>query len=207
MLSGDGRDCLLKERMNPPRHKQLIDLMSTQDATHSSETKAPTTDDLASLMAKPQEEHEWLQQFVGDWTFESACVGEPGKPAEKFKGSESVKSLGGLWIVGDGKGEMPDGGTGHMQLTLGYDPGRRRYVGTWVGSMMTHLWIYDGALDESGRILTLSAEGPSFSGGGMMSKYQDIHAIIDEGHRTLTSRVQGEDGQWTQFMEAHYHRV
>jgi hypothetical protein len=35
---------------------------------------------------------------------------------------------------------MPGGGAATMFLTLGYDPQRERYVGTWIGSMMTHLW-------------------------------------------------------------------
>lgn len=26
--------------------------------------------------------------------------------------------------------------------------------------MMTHLWIYEGSLDQAGRVLTLDTEGP-----------------------------------------------
>jgi len=33
--------------------------------------------------------------------------------------------------------EMPDGGTGKTVMTLGYDPQNNRYVGTFIGSMMT----------------------------------------------------------------------
>jgi hypothetical protein len=44
------------------------------------------------------------------------------------------------------------------------------------------------------------------SGHGKMMKYQDIMTFVDHDHRILTSRVQGEDGTWTQFMTAHYHR-
>src|SRR3954452_23175039 len=98
---------------------------------------------------------------------------EPGKPPEKSTGTESVRSLGGLWIVADGQGEMPGGGAATMVLTLGYDPQKQRFVGTWVGSMMTNLWVYDGTLDAAARVLTLNAEGPSMSGDGRTAKYQD----------------------------------
>lgn len=50
------------------------------------------------MKAEPQQEHEWLHQLVGDWTYESgAANGEEQK--EKFAGVESVRSLGGLWII------------------------------------------------------------------------------------------------------------
>lgn len=151
----------------------------------------------------PQPEHAWLQKLVGHWTFESECAGEP----EKFRGTEAIKPLGDLWIVGEGQGETPGGGTGRMMITLGFDPKRKRFVGTWVGSMMNHLWIYDGELDSSERTLTLNSVGPSFTDPEKQAKYQDIYEIKNDNHRTLTARVQGDDGQWTQFMVAHYRRT
>jgi hypothetical protein len=42
------------------------------------------------MKTEPQKEHEWLQRLVGEWTYESDCSMEPGKPPEKFEGSESV---------------------------------------------------------------------------------------------------------------------
>ena len=72
--------------------------------------------------------------------------------------------------------------------------------------MMTHLWRYDGSLDAAGRILTLDTEGPSWTGDGT-AKYKDIIEIVSDDHRTLTSRMLGDDGQWNEFMKAHYRRV
>jgi hypothetical protein len=46
---------------------------------------------------------------------------------------------------------VPGGGLARMLMTLGYNPQTRRYTGTWVGSMMTHLWVYDGWLDAGRR--------------------------------------------------------
>jgi len=40
-------------------------------------------------------------------------------------------------------------------MTLGYDPQKKRYLGTWIGSMMSHLWVYEVELDASGSVLTL----------------------------------------------------
>ncbi len=45
---------------------------------------------------KPQQEHEWLGQLIGDWESEMECVMGPDQPPMKSKGTESVRSLGGL---------------------------------------------------------------------------------------------------------------
>jgi len=154
----------------------------------------------------PQREHQWLQTLVGEWTSEAEATMEPGKPPERFKGTETVRSLGGLWILAEGQGEMPGCGHATTLMTLGYDPQKKRYVGTWVGSMMTHLWVYDGALDAAEKVLTLDAEGPSMADHSVMATYRDVIERASDDHRILTSHVRGDDGTWHQFMTAHYRR-
>jgi hypothetical protein len=156
------------------------------------------------MQAEPQMEHQWLQKLVGEWTYEGSCPGEEGKAPVKYSGMESVRSLGGLWVVGEGRGEMPGGGTATMIITLGYDPAKKKYVGTWIGSMMTKLWVYEGRVE--GNTLTLDTEGPNCMAEGKTARYQDIIEFKGSDARTLTSRVQGEDGAWTQIMQAEYRR-
>ena len=159
------------------------------------------------MKVEPQKEHEWLQKLVGDWTMEGECDMGPDQPPMKSEGRESVKSLGGLWFVAEGEGEMPDGSPARMNMTLGFDPRTGRYVGTWIGSMMTHMWVYDGELDAGGTTLTLAASGPGMSGDGAMGQYRDVIEFKSDDHRVLTSHALGEDGEWRQFMTAHYRRV
>ena len=101
---------------------------------------------------------------------------------------------------------MPDGDPATTMMTLGYDPSRKRFVGTWIGSMMTNLWVYDGFLDEAGRVLTLEAEGPNMAEEGKMARYRDVIELRSDDHRVLTSHMLGDDGTWTQFMTAEYRR-
>jgi len=157
------------------------------------------------MQAEPQQEHLWLDRLVGEWSFEAECRMGPDQPPFKNQGIEVVHSLGGLWTVGEGEGEMPDGGTVKSVMTLGYDPKTSRFVGTFIASMMTHLWAYEGSLDESGKVLTLDTEGPGLTGQGT-GKYQDRMEFVADDHRVLTSHALGEDGQWHQFMTAHYRR-
>jgi Protein of unknown function (DUF1579) len=157
------------------------------------------------MHAKPQTEHQWLDRFIGEWASECECSMGPDLPPSKTKGTEVVRSLGGLWIVLEGKGEMPDGETGTTMMTLGYDPQKNRYVGTFVCSVMAHLWLYDGSLDAKEKVLTLDSEGPNFSQNAI-AKYKDAIAFVNDDNWVLTSQILGDDGNWLQFMTTHYRR-
>ena len=164
-----------------------------------------TQQEMTMPKVEPQKEHEWLQILVGEWTMEDEKAAESGQPAAT-PWTESGRSLHGLWILVEGQGETPGGSAATTVMTLGYDPRKERFVGTFIGSFMTHLWIYEGTLDASGKILTLDTEGPDMSTPGRMAKYKDVIEIKSDDHRVLTSRMQGEDGEWREFMTAHYRR-
>lgn len=157
------------------------------------------------MQPTPQQEHHWLDKLVGTWTYEHECSMGPDQPPVKVTGTDSVRSLGGLWVVCEGRGPMPSGGTAHTIMTLGFDPAKNRFVGTFIGSMMTNLWVYEGSL--VGNILTLDTEGPSFAGDGKTVKYQDLIEFKSDDHRTLTSQTLGADGKWAHFMTAQYRRA
>ena len=162
------------------------------------------------MKTEPQKEHQWLERFVGEWTMEADPTTETAETAEPGQSqgawTESVRSLGGRWILFEGKGPMPGGGAATTVMTLGYDPRRQRYVGTWIGSMMDHLWVYEGTLD--GNVLTLDSEGPSFDPDdqGKMAKYKDVIELESDDRRVLTSHKLGDDGEWSVFMTASYRR-
>lgn len=155
----------------------------------------------------PTLEHEWLLQLVGDWEFESECIMGPDQPPMKSPGKQTTRSLGSLWTLGEMESDSPDGQPMRSVITLGFDPTKQRFVGTFVASCMTHLWPYHGQLDSARKVLTLDSEGPSFAGDGTMANYQDIIEVIDKDQYLLRSQLQNQDGSWTQFMSAKYTRV
>lgn len=158
------------------------------------------------MNTESQKEHHWLQKLVGEWTYETEAKMEPDQPPEKATGTESVRSIGEFWILAEGQGQMPGSGAAITMMTLGYDPQKQRYVGTWIGSMMSYLWLYDGELDADETVLTLNAEGPSMTGEDKMAKYKDIIEFKSADHRTLTSHVLDDEEQWPGFMTTHYRR-
>jgi hypothetical protein len=157
------------------------------------------------MKARPQQEHAWLHRLVGEWEFDSEMIDGSGMAPVQHRGTEVVRSIGELWIQGEGQIEMP-GGHETSVMTLGYDPQKGRFVGTWLGSMMASLWVYDGTLDAAERVLTLESEGPSFVVEGAIGKYQDVIEIVSDDHRTMTSRFLGDDGEWHPMMRIHFRR-
>jgi len=158
------------------------------------------------MKTEPQKEHEWLQQFVGEWMYETECSMGADKPSENFKGEECVRSLGGLWMLSESQCEMPGCGMATMVMTLGYDPQKQKYVGTWIGSMMTHLWLYEGTLDAEGKVLTLNSEGPNCVDEGKLATYKDVIEFPNDYQRIHSSYLLGDDGEWGLVMTTNYRR-
>jgi len=156
----------------------------------------------------PQQEHAWLQKMIGEWTYESEAQMGEGQPPFKASGTETVRPLGEFWILAEGQGTMPGGGHGTMLLTLGYDVRQGRFVGTWIGSMMSWHCVYqEGRLDPGGTRLQLEADGPSFAEEGRTARYRDELEIVAPDHRVLRSAIRQPDGSWHDFMAAHYRRL
>ena len=85
-------------------------------------------------------------------------------------------------------------------LTLGYDPEKKKYVGTWVDSMNNYLWKYEGTIDSTGKVLTLATEGPCPQKGGKLTKFQEVTEFKGDDVRTFVSSMQNEDGTWTKMV-------
>ena len=66
--------------------------------------------------------------------------------------------------------------------------------------MTDFLWRYEGSVDETGKILTLAADGPSFTESGKLTKFQDIYEFKSADEITMTSKALGPDGEWVTFM-------
>ena len=109
-------------------------------------------------MPKPTPEHERLARDVGTWdaTIKSWMQG-PGSEPSVPKGVEVAKMMpGGLWVLSEFHGKFGDAAF-HGQGQTGYDPVKKKYIGTWVrpaaiNQLVTapHLkWLAFGHRDRS----------------------------------------------------------
>ncbi|HZJ71526.1 MAG TPA: DUF1579 domain-containing protein [Planctomycetota bacterium] len=176
--------------------------MSTVEAKPAAAT--PVDFEVPPYATAPTEQHAWLQQLVGEWSF--TCKATMQEQAFEMTGTESVRPVGGLWIVAEGRSTVA-GQPLQSVMSLGYQPEAQAFVGTWFDSSQSHLWSYKGALDDGRRTLTLDTEGPSFDTPGQTSRYRDAIELTDKNHKVLTSSVQQPDGSWRTFMRAEYVRA
>lgn len=153
----------------------------------------------------PRPEHRWLRKLLGDWTYETDLG--PEHQGAKATGTERGRAIGDLWVQLEGSGAMPGSGEPATTiLTLGFDTAKGRFTGTWIGSMMTHQWLYAGELDAAHDRLTLTSEGPSMTDEGKMALYRDVIEFRRDDERTLTAFMQQPDGGWQLFMTVTYRR-
>src|SRR5689334_10494569 len=155
------------------------------------------------MFSEPTQQHAWLQKLIGQWSYEvEAPTAAPGEAPTRLAGKENIRAVGPLWIVAEGQGEMPGGGTATTMLTIGYDPKKSHFVGTWIGSMMDQLWVYTGELDKTRTTLSLHTEGPDFEVEGSTAKYKELITVKGDDERTFESFVQRGDGKWQNIMTA-----
>ncbi len=151
-------------------------------------------------MPQPGPEHEMLKKDVGTWDATVEFMGGPGAAPSVSKGTETVTMLGGFWQVTDFKSEMmgqPFEGRGAM----GYDPSRKKYVGTWVDSMVPGYYTTEGTYDPATKTLTSTMEGPGPD--GTIAKTRETTEWKDPDTRVFT--MYGPDGK-SVMMRITYER-
>jgi Protein of unknown function (DUF1579) len=146
-------------------------------------------------LPQPQKEHRWLQQLAGEWEAEVSMYMEPGQPPQKSKATESVRTVGGFWTVAEEKGQFM-GAPFNAFMTLGYDTDKEKFVATWVDSMASNLWKYEGTLDAAGKVLTLESEGRCPQLGGKLIHVREVLEVKSKNHKVFTSSMLGDDGKW-----------
>lgn len=151
-------------------------------------------------------EHLWLERLAGEWTYEMEAKEADGTPVTD-SGRETVRAIGGGWIMCEARSTSADSPLGTAILTLGYDPAKARFVGTFISSYMTHLWIYEGQLDDAGTTLSLSTEGPSYTDDGTTAPYLDTIELRGDDVRVMKGTYQAADGTWREMTNTTYRRA
>jgi hypothetical protein len=148
-------------------------------------------------MPQPGPEHELLKKDVGAWDATSEMfMGGPGSAPTVSKGTETVRMVGGFWQVSDFAAEMmgqPFEGRGAM----GYDPAKKKYVGTWIDSMTPGYYTVEGTYDAATKTLTATMEGPDPSGAIVKTKetteWKDadtrVFTMYDADGKTVSMRI------------------
>ena len=150
---------------------------------------------------QPGEEHKHLAQEAGVWDADVKFWMDPSAEPQVSKGVETNTMVGGFWMVSEFKSQMlGQPFTGHGQY--GYDPVKKKYVGTWVDSMTPHLSILEGEVNEKGELVMISKAIDFMTKQESTSKM--ISRMNDDGTRHFEMHAPIGEGEWMKVMEIHY---
>lgn len=149
---------------------------------------------------------DFLEALAGEWSVVSEAKLGPGQEPLRSESREVARMIGGTWLVAESTGTAR--GTPFTSiLTLGWDPSRERFVGTWISGRQTHMWTYTGSLDPSGSRLTLETEGPIMGDPERLAQYREIIEVEGPSSKVMRSMILGPDGEWFEFQRAEYRRI
>jgi hypothetical protein len=133
---------------------------------------------VAQEPATPGKEHKELKKLEGTW---DAVV--KSTDGSETKAVATYKSIcGGLWLESDFSGDL--GGLKFSGKVLdGYDPVKKQYVAVWVDSMTATPLMLTGTTDDSGKVLTMTGEGPGPDG---VTKYKTVTKTESDDKHVFT---------------------
>jgi hypothetical protein len=161
---------------------------------------------MAQPGAKPTAEHRILAEEEGTWdaTIKSFTAGPDAEPMIS-KGTEvNTVMTGGLWVL-----SRFDGDFGGMKFEgrgqFGYDPVKKKYVGTWIDSLSPNLSVLEGSYDPKTRTMTYAGDGTSAE--GIKYSQKMVTTTKDDGSRVFTLYMKvGEAKDEVKFMEVTYQK-
>jgi len=143
---------------------------------------------------KPGKEHDHLKRLVGTWDAKT----ESGKGTMTYK-----MGLGGLWLIGDFKGEF--GGMKVQGKSLDtYDSATKKYRSVWVDSLSTAPRTMEGNLDKDDKVMTLTGEGRGPD--DKPAKFKSITEIKDADTVNFGLFMVEKDGKEQPMVKITYNR-
>lgn len=150
----------------------------------TAETQQKNTMDMAAVMeayrkaGAPGPAHTLLEKMAGRWTTLMKQWMEPGKPPVESMGSSEQKMLfDGRYLYQEFNGDMM--GTPFTGIGLtGFDNQRQKYVSTWIDSMSTSIYFFEGTGDPEERTITQVCRYEDPVRGPM--KLRSITRIVDD---------------------------
>ncbi len=157
----------------------------------------------AQEMPKPGPEHQKLANHAGVWEAAIEMIGQDGQPAMSKGVSKIEMGLGGFWLLDSFSAEMM-GTKFEGRGVTGFDPGKGKYVGTWIDSWSTSVMVLEGGYDKDGKVLTMTGTGTGMDG------KPTVHRLVttekDANTSVFEMFVPGPDGKEMKVMTITYTR-
>jgi hypothetical protein len=160
--------------------------------------------DVYQEMGTPGASHRLLAWMAGSWNVKSSCLMEPGgKPIESTGTSEQKMVLGGRFLQQDYSGDMmgtPFSGIGYC----GYDNHTEKYISTWMDSMGTSIYYFEGTASADGRTINQTCDYDDPVRGPV--RWRSVTSLVDDNSYRFEMYSTDEGGKEERMAEMTYTR-
>jgi len=168
------------------------------------------TDEMQSMMdiyrdvATPGEPHKLLARMAGTWNVRSTCKMDPaGPPVESTGISVQRMILDGRFLQQEFSGDMmgsPFSGIGFA----GYDNHTGKYVSTWMDSMGTGIYYFEGTAGADGKTIVQKCSYDDPVQGPV--DWRSVTRIVDDNNLEFEMYITGASGKEEKMAEMTYTR-
>lgn len=155
-------------------------------------------------LATPGDPHKSLAKMAGSWDTNCKSWMEPDKPPMESTGTcEQKMILGGRYLQQEYSGDMMGSPFTGMGI-VGYDNHTKKFVSTWIDSMSTGIYFFEGTAGKDGKTITQESRYDDPVMGPM--KYRSVSKILDDNTLMFEMYATDKSGKETKMMEMTYTR-
>jgi hypothetical protein len=150
-------------------------------------------------VATPGAPHKRLAAMAGTWATKTTAWMEPDKPPMEGTGTCKQKMLlGGRYLQQVYTGKMM-GSTFTGINIIGYDNHTKKYASTWIDSMSTGIYYFEGTASGGGKIITQESSYDDPVRGPMV--WRSVTKIVDDDTVKYEMYLIPEGGKKEKMME------
>ncbi len=155
-------------------------------------------------LGTPGAPHKLLKSMTGIWQTKTKACMESGKPPVESTGTcEQKMILGGRFLQQEFTGDMMGAPFTGIGIT-GYDNHKKKYVSTWMDSMSTGIFYFEGTADADGKTITQECRVDDPVKGPM--KWRSVTKIVDDKTHLFEMYGTDKSGKEELMMEIAYTR-
>jgi hypothetical protein len=155
-------------------------------------------------LAKTGAPHKMLAGLVGSWVTRTKTWMAPGKPPMESTGTcEQKMLLGGRYLQQDYAGDMMGAPFSGIGIT-GYDNHKQKYVSTWIDSMSTGIFYFEGSAGPDGKRIVQHCLSDDPVRGPV--KWRSVTKIVDGDTHSFEMYLTDKSDKEQKMMEIFYSR-
>jgi hypothetical protein len=147
----------------------------------------------------PGAPHKRLASLTGSWITKTKTWMEPNKPPEESTGTCKQKMiLDGRFLQQEYTGKMM-GGTFKGINLIGYENHTKKYLSTWIDSMSTGIYFFEGTASPNGKTITQESRYDDPVRGPM--KWRSVSRIVNADTMAYEMYITAKGGKEEKMME------